>query len=292
MLKRVVLFFLMISLALVPHVSSQVSPCDLGVKIINQDPFPAVPGEDLKVVFQATGVDDPACGQITFELIEDFPFSLELGEQGIRSISSGTYSTFEFGSFWIVPFKLIADESALDGENTLRVSLTSSIWGGEIFEFNITIEDLIVDFEVSIKDYDFSTNTLTFEILNIGESDVEALTIEVPRQENIEIKGSKRNIVGGLDSTEDTTFSFEAIPKDGEIKLTILYTDESSVRRMLEKTVVYDSSYFEGRIRDQTSTPFWVWILIIIVIGIIYFYWRKKKKKKHHAQHHTHHDTK
>jgi hypothetical protein len=285
MSKRVIFFVLIISFVLAQHVSALSSSCDIGVKLINQDPYPIAPGDDFKAVFQVTGINDPTCGQVTFKLIEGFPFFLEPKEQGIRSINSGTYSTFEFKSFWIVPFKLIADKSALDGENTLRVSLTSTRWGEEIFQFNITIEDLIADFEVSIKDYESSTNTLTFEILNIGESDVEALTIEILKQENIEIKGNNRNIVGGLDSTEDTTFSFEAIPEDGEIKLIILYTDESNTRRMLEKTVVFDSTYFKGRVRDEKSTPFWVWGLVIIIIGITYWYWRKKKKKKHLSQH-------
>lgn len=43
--------------------------CGLDVGLINQEPYPAVPGEYVKVVFQITGVDNPECGKIDFELV-------------------------------------------------------------------------------------------------------------------------------------------------------------------------------------------------------------------------------
>ena len=178
------------------------------------------------------------------------------------------------------------DPEALDGKNQIE-AIINSAKGSEIFNFDLDVEDTRTDFEVSIKDYDFSTNILTFEILNTGSNDIEALTIDIPKQDNIAVKGSKRNIVGNLDSNDDTTFNFEAIPKNGEIKLTSLYTDKTNERRTIIKNVTFDSSYFEGRIKDKKSLSKTA-IIAIVIAAIIILLWvrRKLKNKKHRAIHH------
>ena len=131
---------------------------------------------------------------------------------------------------------------------------------------------------------------LTFEILNIAESDIESLTIEIERQDNIIVKGSNRNIVGSLDANEDTTFSFEATPMDGDIDLEIYYTDTTGVRRNVKKSVSYDSIYFTDRARDQNGNSSGVYwgVGIVVILLIWWFFFRKKKHKMHHAKHGHH----
>lgn len=257
-------------------------------------PYPAIPGDYVKVVFQASGVGNPDCGKVTFELVEEFPISFDPGSNKTITINSGSADR-DFRSFLVAPFKVRIDDNALDGENPIEFRYTRGIGVDRITitkEFNLTIEDARADFEVSIKDYSKETEILTFEILNIGESDVEALTIEIEKQENINVKGSKRNIVGSLDSNEDTTFTFEATPKKGEIVLKILYTDKINVRRTLEKTVEFDPSYFEGRKRDETTGSLTKTIIILILLGATFWWWRRGKKKlkeKHKHLHQVHH---
>ena len=79
------------------------------------------------------------------------------------------------------------------------------------------------DFEVYVGDHVIKDKSLVFEILNIGNQDIEALTVEIPKQENIVVKGANRNIVGDLDSNEYTTTDFEAIPAGGDINLILHY---------------------------------------------------------------------
>jgi len=262
--------------------------CVLNAELINQDPYPAMPGEYVKVVFQLTGIENPECGKVDFGLIEKFPFSLDGGVSTEVSVLGGTH-TRDFESFLMIPYKIRVNENALDGENSLEVRFSST--GQErlsrLETFNITVEDSRTDFEVSIKEYDKKTNKLTLDILNVGERDVEALTIEIPEQEKIIIKGPNRNIVGSLDSNDDTTFDFEAIPTDGVIKMTILYTDAIGVRRSLEKEVTYDSSYFTDRKADQKktkSTSYYILIGLIIVVMIVWIRNRVKRKKKLKAE--------
>ena len=252
------------------------APCDLDVSLINQDPYPGIPGDYVKVVFQIDGIENPVCGLVTFEVKENYPFSLDPSSTNQISLTAGTYSR-TYSSFYLATYKLRVDSDAIDGDNPIEVVYTSE--GTEFLkEFNINIEDTKADFEVNIKDYDYATKELTFEILNIEEADVEALTIEIPKQDNIQIKGANRKVIGDLDSNEYTSAEFEAIPQDGEITLNIIYTDSINVRRTIEKTVTFDSSYFTDRNGDKKSGG---WIFYVIIIGIAaWIIWKKVKKAK------------
>jgi len=283
-MKRLIVALILIIVGF-SFVSAQ-QECDLDATLINQDPYPALPGDYVKVVFQLSGGESPQCGTVVLELIEDFPFSLNAGENPKVEIRGGTYAA-NYESSLVAPYNIIVHEDALDGDNPIRVRYYTRRSGEEpiysVEEFNISVEDVRTDFELSIREYDNVDNILTFEILNIGEHDVEALTIEIPKQDNIIVKGSNRNIVGSLDSNEDTTFSFEAVPRDGEIKVRILYTDEINVRREIEKPVVYDSSYFTDRKKDEIpprSTTFYVIIGAIALILLLWLrsWWKKRKR--------------
>lgn len=279
MKKTIIASFIALTIAL--HIigfATAVESCNLQISLINQDPYPAIPGDYVKVVFQIDGLENTQCGIVTFGIKEDYPVYLDPNVENPITINSGTYQR-NYGSFYLAPYKLRLDENALDGENPIEIYYstgTTSI----IKEFNITVEDIRADFEIHVKDYNYNTKELTFEILNIAKSDVEALTIEIPKQEGFEIKGANRMVVGDLDSNEYTTADFEAILPQGEsrINLNIIYTDSINVRREMQKVVDFDSSYFVNRNKDAKKQPYWLYILIIVVVA--FFIWRRIKKKK------------
>jgi hypothetical protein len=267
------------------------SACALDISMLNQDPYPAIPGDYVKVVFQITGLENPSCGDVTFGLKENYPFYLDPGIENPITIKSGTFQ-IDYGSFYLAPYKLRVDENTLNGDNPIEVyySLGST---DIIKDFNISVEDTRADFEVNVKDYDYTTRDLTLEILNTGKTNVKALTLEIPKQEGIEVKGANRVVVGDLDSNEYTTADFEAImPKTKtEVTLNILYTDSIDVRREMNTTVSFDPSYFTNRDIPKKTPWFWI-ILIVAVIG--FFVWRRikknnAKKKLLHKQQHSGH---
>jgi hypothetical protein len=264
--------------------NSVLAICDLDISLLNQDPYPAIPGDYVKVVFQIDGLENPECGEVTFGIKEEYPIYLDPNVTNPIVINSGTFQK-DYGSFYLAPYKLRVDENALDGENPIEVYYSRSSSPATIIqEFNLTVEDTKVDFEVNVKDYDYNTNKLTFEILNIGESDIEALTLEIPKQEEVGVKGANRVVVGDLDSNEYTTANFEAILPKGETKinLNIIYTDSINVRRELQKMVDFDSSYFLDRNKDKKKQPWFLYILIVAVVA--FFVWRRIKKKKREAE--------
>jgi hypothetical protein len=255
--------------------------CNLQVSMINQDPYPALQGDYVKVVFQVTGVQNPECGKVEFELEEKYPISLDPSQNPVVTIDAGTY-TKDFSSFLLVPYKIRVDPNALDGDNPIEVKYRYS--GNQAYEskqFELNVQNTRADFEVHVQDYDPSTNTITFEILNIGKSDIKALSVEVPKQDNIDVKGSNINIVGDLDSNEYVTADFEATPKAGDIDVKLTYTDSTEVRRTLEKMIPYDPTYFEGRTTEQKTSHTTLYVVIIVIVIIVgYFFYRRHKKKK------------
>jgi hypothetical protein len=244
----------------------------------------------VKLVFQLDRVSNPQCKEITFTLNEKFPFSLDPGVNPTSTIQGGTYSAVDYKTHWMIPYKVRVSKDALEGENQIPVQYTFTTASGNDLvrkaDFNVTIENVMTDFEVSVKDYVQADNKIVFEILNVGEHNAEAVTIDIPTQATMQVKGSERNIIGSLDSNEDTTFDYEAIPSDGPIQIKIIYTDEIKQRRELTKTVNFDSSYFSNRKRDEVApTPTWIWVVLaLIVILIIWIIYRRiaRNRRKHH----------
>jgi len=289
MKNQILIIFFVLS-AIFSSATLSAEDCSLKVLLINQDPYPAIPGEYVKVVFQVEGISNDKCGQIEIKLLEKYPISFDDINDSTIIFRSGVYEK-DFSSFLTAPFKVRVDENALDGDTSIEIRTKTGFTSGFITkQFLLNIENSAVDFEVHVKDYDYNTNTITFEILNIGKSDIEALTIEIPKQEGVEIKGPNRNIVGDIDSNEFSTADFEATIKDGKIKMTITYTDIINVRRTIEKSVEFDSSYFLDRKADQKTTSklsYVIGVVVILAVGY-YFYRRHKKKKAHHKRIHHH----
>jgi hypothetical protein len=262
--------------------------CNINASLVSQDPYPAIQGDYVRLVFQlaGNGITDASCGKITVELIEDFPISFDPGVSNKIEAQSGIYAG-DYGNTLIAPFKVRIDKYALMGDNPIKLRYSSGFSLGSYIEkeFNLNVQDIETDFEVSVKDYNSVTKVITFEILNVGKNDVESLVSEIPVQDNIEIKGSRRNIIGSLDSNDDTTFTFEATPKDGQISMILLYNDDAGVRRQVEKSVMFNSADFKGLVRDKSGTSKWIYLIILIVIiAVIYFWRRNRKKKLEHAK--------
>ncbi len=280
MVKRKLINFVGILVVFIFFLQFVSATCVLGVELVNQDPYPALPGEYVELVFQVSGVENPDCGGAVFELIPKYPFSLEEGEEAQRILQGSTYIQ-GYKKEWIVPYKLMVNSNALDGSKELEVRYNKGVSMGDTYfskEFNISVEDVRTDFEVSVKDYDKENKEILFEILNIGEHNVEALTIEIPEQKNVILRKGPRMIIGSLDSNEEETFTFNAELKRGEINLTIIYTDQVNERRSINKSVFFEPSYFQAT--KKSGGSFWIYLILIGVIVFVIFWIRKKRKDK------------
>jgi hypothetical protein len=278
MKKSLIFNVLFVSLFLLPFFNA--AACSLDVKLINQDPYPAIPGDYVKLVFQINGVANPECGIIDFELVGKYPISFDPTENPITTINAGVYSK-AYSSFLLAPYKVRVDKDALEGENPIETRYRYS--GNVIYEssdFTLNIEDTLAEFEIFVKDYNPLTKEATFEILNIAESDIQALTVEIPKQEKIDIQGANVQIVGDLDSNEYTTADFTGTLEEGDIRVILSYTDKINKRRTVEKTIAFDPSYFVAEGDGGVSTFTKVIIILIIFVAVYLGYKKIKKKKK------------
>ena len=217
--------------------------CDLKVSLVNQDPYPAIPGDLLKLVFQVDGVDSINCGDLEFSLEENFPFTFDPSSERVYTMKAGTYNMQDYKTYFQAPFKVRVNEQALDGENLINFKYKSSTQPSGTYltkQFKIQVKDLKADFEIFVKNYDFSTNTATFQVLNIGKEDISAVTVEIPKQTNVTVKGANKNILGDLNANEDTTADFEMTSNSSNINLIVYYTDLTGERRLIEKVVSFD----------------------------------------------------
>lgn len=276
MIKREVFgIFLILLLILIPFISSEV--CNPKPILLSQDPYPAVPGESVKLVFQIDGLTNTNCKDVKIKILESYPFSINPSSSKIVGISSGIFLK-DFASFALVPFKLDVDKNVLKGEHKLELQISFDSTN-LLFPFDIEVSDLRTDFEITVKNYDKNTNTFTFEILNVGKNDVDALTIDVPKQDSFSVIGSSRYIIGSLDSNDDTTFIFRGISNNKQINLIVTYTDKIDERRILEEMVYFDEEYFD-KVNDSNGMSVWFYITLILVIGIIIFWYMNRTSKK------------
>jgi len=284
-MKRGLISLILMFVISLTFVSSTI--CDLDITMLNQDPYPAVPGDYVEIVFQISGIENPDCGNVVFSLVEKYPLVFDPEMDPSVTISSGTF-TKDYSSSKVIPYKVRVDEDAIDGDNPIEVSFYSSGFSGNSYqtkEFNLNIEDVKADFEIFVKDYDVNTRIITFEVLNIADADIEALTLEIPTQDGVNVKGAKRTILGDLDSNEYTSAEFELVSFVDEIVMNIFYTDSIGVRRDMAKVVSYESEYFVGRQSDSKSTSIWVYIiLVVVVLAVIYFVRKRNKKKNQHRK--------
>ncbi len=273
------LIFLLLLVAF--SATSVLADCDLTVSMVNQDPYPAVPGDYVKILFQVSGVESTDCGDISFELLNNYPITFDPRFNPIQTFKAGTFSR-GYNPNWLVPYTVRVDSSALDGDAEIEVLYSAK--GSSSFKisqkYNLRVEEVRADFQVFVRSYDYSTNRLVLEVLNTAKNDIQSLVLMIPSQDKIKVLGGNRNIVGDLDSNDYTSTDFTAIPQDGKILLELEYTDKTGERRTLEKELVFDSSYFEHTKPDNSKMIRNVIVLVVVVGGFIAWRVLKKRKKK------------
>jgi hypothetical protein len=279
-MKKRGLVISLLSICLVLFLISSVfaATCVMTAQLINQDPYPATPGDYVKLVFQVNGISNPECGNVNFELKNKFPISFDPGASSSYSAVAGGYK-LDYGSFLTIPFKVRVSEDAVDGDNQIETLLSYQGVPGTWNNFSLSIQDLRSNFDVYLKNYDILTNTATLEVLNIGKTDIKALTMTILPDSVVSVKGPSKNVLGDLDSNEYTTADFELAGK-GKLNFRLEYTDGANVRRNLDKTMTFDASAFEGRKKDEKKTPVLTYVISLVVIVLIGYWAIKKFRKK------------
>lgn len=265
----------------VNFISAANTECNPTVQLLSQDPYPAIPGDYVKLVFQIENISDAVCGDISFELLNKYPIAFDPNQDNKVSLKAGTYVK-DYSTHKIIAFKVRVDQDAVDGDNPIEVLLSKGTSSGiESKQFNLNVEDTRADFEIYVKNFDFTTNILSLEVLNIAKVDVKSIAVEMLEYPSLVVKGAKTKIIGDLDSNEYTSAEFEIKPVDTLIPVKIFYTDNAGFRRSIEKNVSLQTDLFTERKADEKSTPVTSYIVgVVVILAIVYWIYKRRKAKE------------
>lgn len=305
-MKKQNLFFIILCLFFVSAVSAEEIlnyssyDGDYSGIIITQlkyDPYPANPGEYFEIWVQAQlGDTDYA----KFELIEEYPFSLDDNEDPIREYdNTGSREV-------VMHYKVRVADDAVEGENILKLMYTTQRYGSSasIKEFPIQVSDVQTDFDLVIQES--SGTDVSIAIANIGKNTANSLIIRIPEQESYKVSGTNGQMVGNLDSGDYTitSFSLTQVKRGSDsspLRVQLDYTDSIGERRSLVKEVQFISTspvnvsmngngqipsgnFPRGNFPQQQSssvfTSIWFWLIIVALAGAGYWYYRKVKLNK------------
>ncbi|MEM5807867.1 MAG: hypothetical protein QW818_01925 [Candidatus Aenigmatarchaeota archaeon] len=150
--------------------------------------------------------------------------------------------------------------------------------------------------EFSVDVQEFTGNTLTLSIANIGVNPATSVAIKIPRQERFSVIGSSSVFLGNLNPGDYTIASFQVFPRTNETRMgggslivEISYTDTSGARQVAQKEVsislIFGELQFPTRQRQgggllQSTFIQYLLIGIIIIVAVVVFFKLRKRKKK------------
>ncbi len=259
------------------------------ISLLNQNPYPAEPNNYVELVFKIENKGGVDVHDVLVELLPEYPFSLDAGVNAVNEV--GSLTLVQYGEKAVfVKYKVRVDKDAIDGENPIKIRYvydTDGEWREYATrEYNITVEDTTTDFDVAIQDYSPVTGTLSIAVSNTGDQNADSVTISLPDQSAIDIIGSNKEIVGGIETNDYTVSSFKVIPKeDALIVVHISYTDSIGIRREVDKAVLFKASTYSYKISaKETGTNnraliyIGVGIIGIAIIIVLFRILRKKRK--------------
>ena len=284
-----VLILSIISIMPLPCVSAQEKNAMVEVSLLNQDPYPAQLNNYVELVFKVENKGRVDVQDVMIEILPQYPFSLDSGVSAVKEI--GSLTLVQYGEKAVfVKYKLRVDKDAIDGENAIKIRYvydTNGQWINYITrEFNVTVEDPRTDFDIAIQDYSPATGTLSIAVSNTGDQNADSVTVSLPEQSAIEIIGSNKEIIGGIETNDYTVSSFKVVPKeDALIVVHISYTDSIGIRREVDKAVLFKASTYSYKIaaketgaNNRALIYIGIGVVGIAIIIVLFRILRKKRK--------------
>jgi len=277
----------------------------LKTTFVNQNPMSAVTGEYVDLLFKIENLGTEDAENVTFELLPQYPFSLDPGTSAKQYL--GTITGLQRGNnAYLAKYKLKADKDAVEGDNEIKIKY--SYGDGNAYDvqtYNVSVSNSRTDFDVVAQDQS------TLAIANIGASTAQSVIVRIPSQPNYRVNGTSATIIGNLNAGDYTLATFQIIStrtsnissnvsnipssiSSGPSNLTIeiSYTDTLGIRRTVDKNVSYGFSVSglgaTGRTFTRTGEPLLpvsngILYIIIGVVGIVvivaFIKIRSRKKK-------------
>jgi hypothetical protein len=295
----------LINLGLVKAESDLCSP---EIKLVNQDPIPAIPDSYVKIIFEVSNLDN--CNGFAVKLNLEYPFSLDPLTDPIQTIEKSPYAQ-DYKTVFNIPYKIRVASDALEGDYSLKLKYHETI--SKDFDyfsiekgFNITVTDVQTNFDAVLQET--SGTQVSIGIVNTGKNTANSLVVKIPQQESFRTTGTSEQIVGNLAAGDYSIVSFNVASKlernvtrlnnsrqysnqEPMLKVQIDYTDGIGKRRTVIKEIPMASSLLQqgnftirnlnGQTGRSTSTSnsgtsiWWYVIILAAVIGIGFIVYQK-----------------
>ena len=322
-LKRKIFFwavFLMISVSMVYATEFEINFSEAGKTLtsspnikINQlkyEPYPVNPGEYFNLWIKAENTGRELAENVIFELMPEYPFSLDSNEDPIRE-----YGKLSSEEPVVMEYKVRVSKNAVEGTNEIdlkyKKNSDDSSW---IYEtFDIEVADAQTEFDLVIQE--ISDSEVSIAIANTGKNVAYSVIVRIPEQEYFEAVGTNGQMVGNLENGDYTLVGFEINRKRGaegsQLKIQIDYTDEIGERRSVIKNLPFGIStnglnvtgpmtnstareQFIAQRRGMTQAQqsmyqqWWFWAIIVVVLFAGwkgYKFLKKNKEEKEEKKH-------
>lgn len=270
------------------------------VTILKYEPYPANPGEYVDVWIEANLGSSVKYAK--FELLEDFPFSLDDGDDPIRIFDN-------YQGDVLMHYKVRVDEDAVEGDNTLSLKITSGKYSetSSVFDMDVYVADAQTDFDLVLQDS--SDSEISLAIANVGKNTANSMIVRIPDQESYSATGTSGQMVGNLDSGDYTIVSFDISENrnsDGVLEVQIDYTDSIGERRSVTKEInvgtgsmvasngtMTDENFsgnfpagMEGMMmggfnqQKKSKWPYFVAVGVVLFVAVFFMYYKNPRKFK------------
>jgi len=313
--KNQIKYYLALSLILlaIGFISAETTPCNPTIKLVSQDPNPAIPNDYVKVIFEITDLGN--CNGFSVKLNPEYPFSLDSNDSLIQTIETNPYAP-DYRSVWMIPYKIRIDSAAFDGDYKLKLQYKEDkeLYFNSYSEsgFNLTITDSRTQFDAVIQET--SGSQVSIAIANIGKYTANSVVVRIPEQDSFTTTGTDGQMVGNLESGDYTLVGFTISSKGAfsqnitrtrhledsatqnlsqqkkMLKFDVYYTDNLGKRRVENMQLLLNlgnSSMALGsfsRTSSISSTSFfskwYFWVIIIVLLILIYYFYRNPDKLK------------
>jgi hypothetical protein len=163
----------------------------IDIQLLNQNPDPVEPGKYVELRFIVENLGGQETKDFVFELIPEYPFSLDPGASVKRQI--GSINSYQIGNFaYVMYYNVRIDNNAVVGDNKIKyrystdmgktwITLTSNIRLDET-EYLISVNDVKTNPENTVPGKEFDLN---FKIKNLALSDISNVKVTLNIDPNV-----------------------------------------------------------------------------------------------------------
>lgn len=240
------------------------------------------PGKEGSMIITLSNPLEDSVEDVSFALIlEEVPFISTGGsEKSTNELREGREKDFSFtikpsydaqpGDYQI-PYEIrySLDEEQFVREGTIGVHVDGAP------ELRMTLD--------SVTPVVGMSDTITLTVVNDGLADARFVSVSV-RGEGLVVLSDKETYIGGIDSDDFETASFEVQytkPK-AALEITLTYRDLDNKRLTIEDrlpVLVYDKEDAIARgIIEPNRTPFYIGGIVLVIV--LWFVWRSYRKRR------------